>query len=154
MVSWLIAAGIGILMVSAVIKVAPFYIEFNNVKGLMTEIASEPGIKRASLGRIQTKIERYLLVNNLRGLEDTYYSTGKYDNSKKGKKKKSPFRLLRMKKGKSNRMLVVEYTIPEPWIGNLSFLMDFRHAVVLGEPDMEVEPPAKKEIKRPKIKLN
>ena len=152
LISWLIAAGFGILIVSAVLKVAPYYMEFNTVKNFMTNIASEPGIKRASPRQISAKIEKYLSINNLRGLEESYYSSGKYDQSR-GKKHKKPFKVMRMKKGK-NRKLTVEYTVPQPWIANLSFLIDFRHAVVLGEPDMKVAPPVKKEIKRQKIRLN
>jgi hypothetical protein len=152
LITWLIIAGLGILMVSAVVKVAPFYMEFNTVKNLMENIASEPGIKRASPSQINAKIEKYLAINNLRGLEASYYSSGIYNKSGK-KKKKKPFKVLRMKKGK-NRKLTVEYTVPQPWIAKLSFLMDFGHAVVLGEPKMEVAPPSKKQIKRQKIKLN
>ena len=47
MVAWMIGAGLAILIASAVIKVAPYYVEFNSVKGLMKSIASEPGIKNA-----------------------------------------------------------------------------------------------------------
>ena len=151
-ISWLIVAGLGILIASAVVKVVPFYIEFNTVKGFMKNIASEPGIKRASPTQIRIKIEKHLQVNNLRGLEASFYSSGTYDQTK-GKTKKKPFKIVRMKKQKL-RKLTVEYAVPQPWIANLSFLIDFRHAVVLGEPDMEVAAPAKKQIKRQKIRLN
>jgi len=152
LVSWLIVAGFGILTASAVVKVAPYYIEFNTVKGFMKRIAAEPGIKKASTRQINMKIEKHLQVNNLRGLEASYYSSGRYDQSK-GKKKEKPFKIYRLKKG-NNRKLTVVYEVPQPWVANLSFLIDFRHAVVLGEPEMKVEPPAKEEIKRDKIKLN
>ncbi len=152
LVSWLLAAALGVLLASAVVKVAPYYIEFNTVKGFMKNVASEPGAKRATIAQINVKIEKHLTINNLRGLEASYYSSGKYDQTK-GKKKHKPFKVIRMKKGK-NRKLTVEYTVPQPWLYNLSFLIDFRHAVVLGEPDMKVAPPAKEEIKRQKIRLN
>ena len=60
MVTWMIGAGFAILAASAVIKVAPLYVEFNSVKGLMKNIASEPGIKSADKRLIHSKIQKYM----------------------------------------------------------------------------------------------
>lgn len=130
MVTWMIGAGLGILAASAVIKVAPFYVEFNSVKGLMKNIASEPGIKNADKRVVNRKIEKYLNLNNLRSLEDSFYAS-----RTKGSGKKNPFKLTKLKKGNNRKKLTVEYPVVSNWVGNLSFLIDFKHSVVLGEPD-------------------
>jgi len=149
-ISWLLAAGLVVLVISAVAKIAPYYVEFNSVKGLMKEIASDSSMKKANMRMVNKKIEKYLNVNGLYALEQAYY------NSKPGTKPelktKNPFTLKRLKKA-NKRILMVDYDVPQPWIGNLSFLMNFRHAVVLGYPDEKVEL-KKKEQKRRVAKLN
>ncbi|HIQ15392.1 MAG TPA: DUF4845 domain-containing protein [Leucothrix sp.] len=136
LISWLLAAGLGILIASAIVKVAPYYVEFNNVKGLMKTMASEPSMKKANMRMINSKIAKYLNVNGLYALEQAY------NNSRPGthpdKKTKNPFTLTRLKKA-NKRILTVEYDVPQPWIGNLSFLINFKHAVVLGYPDEKVD---------------
>jgi len=129
LVTWLVVVGFGILAASAVVKIAPYYVEFNSVKGLMKSIASEPGIKKANLRQVNKRIEKYLNMNNLRSLEDSYYA------SRKDPRTKNPFKIVKLKKGKKRRKLSVEYPVKTPWVGNVSFLLDFKHSVVLGEPD-------------------
>jgi len=137
LVSWLIVAGLGIMIASAVVKVAPYYVEFNNVKGMMKVIAGSPGAKSANMRQINSKIEKHLNVNQLYALEDAYY------NSKPGtpakNKTKNPFTLKKLKKGKNKRVLTVQYDVPQSWIGNLFFLVKFQHSVLLGEPDVVIE---------------
>ena len=130
MLSWLMAAGVAVLLASAVVKVAPYYVEFNSVKGLMKSIASEPGIKNADKRQIYRKVENYLNLNNLRSLEDSYY--GSRD---KTKRIKNPFTITKLKKGAKRKLLTVEYPVKTNWFYNLNFLIDFKHSVVLGEPD-------------------
>lgn len=130
LVAWMIGAGFGILAASAVVKVAPYYMEFNTVKSLMKNIASEPGIKNADKRQINKKIENYLSLNNLRSLETSYYSS-----RKKGSGNKNPFKVTKLKKGNKRQKLSVEYPVTTNWVGNLSFLIDFKHSVILGEPD-------------------
>ena len=130
MVAMMLIAGFGILAASAVVKVAPYYMEFNTVKGMMKSIASEPGIKNADQRLIKSKIEKYMNTNNLRGLEKSYY-----ESNNKNSSKKNPFKVTRIKKSNNRKKLSVEYPIVTSWVGNLSFLMIFEHSVVLGEPD-------------------
>ena len=151
-ISWLMAAGLVVLVASAVIKVAPYYVEFNTVQGLMKSIASEPGMKKANMRMINSKIEKFLNVNSLYALEHAYY------NSKPGtrpsEKTKNPFTLTRLKKS-GKRILTVKYDVPEPWIRNLWFLIKFKHAVVLGYPDEKVELKDEPRQRRaPKVNLN
>jgi len=130
LITWLIMAGIGILLASAVVKVAPYYIEFNSVKNMMKDIAGESGIKSANKHQINSKVAKYLNVNNLRGLEKAFYASKSADG-----KTKNPFQIVRLKKGDNRKKLVVNYPVETPWISNLSFLIKFEHQVVLGEPD-------------------
>ena len=152
MISWLMGIGLVVLIASGVVKVAPYYIEFNSVKGLMKNIAGEAGIKKAGIRQINKKISKYLNVNNLSALEDAFYNSK--SSAQSGKKTKNPFTLSRLRK-QNKRILTVEYDVPQPWLGNLSFLMNFKHAVVLGYPDEKVEiKNDSKERKRQKISLN
>jgi len=152
LVSWLIVAGLGIMAASAVVKVAPYYVEFSNVKGMMKVIAGSPGAKKANLRQINTKIEKHLTVNQLYALENAYYNSRPGANPKT--KTKNPFTLKKARKG-SRRILTVEYDVPQSWIGNLFFLIKFKHAVVLGEPDAVIETKIDKASgERKKRKLN
>lgn len=136
LISWLIVASLGVMAASAVVKVAPYYVEFNNVKGMMRVIASTQGIKKANMRQINQKIEKHLTVNSLYALENAYYNSR--PNTPKKSKTKNPFTLKKDKKS-SRRILTVAYDVPQSWIGNLFFLIKFKHAVVLGEPDVVIE---------------
>ncbi|MEE9445493.1 MAG: DUF4845 domain-containing protein [Cocleimonas sp.] len=129
-ITWLVVAGFMILVASAVVKVAPYYIEFNSVKSMMKDIAGESGIKTANKHQINSKVAKYLNVNNLRGLEKVFYASKSRDG-----KTENPFSIVRLKKGDNRKKLTVNYPVETPWISNLSFLIKFEHAVVLGEPD-------------------
>lgn len=131
LISWLIVAGLSVTAISAVVKVAPYYIEFNDVKRFMNEIAAEPGIKSATKREVNAKVGRHLNVNGLYTLEKRYYAS----RSRKAGAPKNPFSITRMKKGNNRKKLTVTYAVPASWIGNLSFLMDFKYSVVLGEPN-------------------
>lgn len=153
LVSWLIIASIGVIATSAVVKVAPYYVEFNSVKGMMKNIASAQGVKKANMRQINQKIEKHLTVNSLYALEAAYYGSRAGTAAKN--KTENPFTLKKDKKT-SRRILTVTYDVPQSWIGNLFFLMKFKHAVVLGEPDVVIETKISKsegERKRPKINL-
>jgi hypothetical protein len=154
LITWLIVAGFGILTASAVIKVAPYYVEFHGVKNLMKGIASESGIKTANMRQVNARIERYLNVNSLYALEHAYYNSRPGTPAKS--KTKNPFKLKLLKKGKNRRALTVRYSVPQPWIGNLSFLVKFQHSVILGEPDEVIEMPPEEEgynARKPKLNL-
>jgi len=136
LVSWLIMAGLGVTAASAVVKGAPYYVEFNNVKGMMKNIASTQGIKKANMRQINQKIEKHLTVNSLYALESAYYNSR--SGTAKRNKTKNPFTLKKEKKS-SRRILTVTYDVPQSWIGNLFFLIKFKYAVVLGEPDVVIK---------------
>ena len=153
LVSWLIVASLGVIAASAIVKVGPYYVEFNSVKGMMKNIASTSGIKKANMRQINQKIEKHLTVNSLYALESAYYNSRSRTAAKN--KTKNPFTLKKDKKS-SRRILTVAYDVPQSWIGNLFFLIKFKHAVVLGEPDVVIETKIDKsegERKRSKINL-
>ena len=137
LVTWLILAGFGMLIASAVIKVAPYYVEFNSVKVMMKTIASSPGAKSANKRQINTMVEKHLNVNSLYALEYEYNHSKK--GTAKGKRTKNPFTLRKLTKGKTRKVLTVNYDVPIPWIKNLSFLIKFNHSVVLGDPNAKIE---------------
>lgn len=129
MITWMAGIGLFVLMTSGVVKVVPLYIEFNSVKVLMKTIASEPDIKNADKRQIKRKIAKHLDINNLSRLEKSISESGGKKSGKKG-----PFKIAKLKKG-NKRKLSVEYSATASWISNLSFLVNFKHSVILGEPD-------------------
>jgi len=120
LISWMIVAAVGILIMSAGLKIGPSYIEFNSVRSMMNSIASEPGIKTKSSQYVYSKINKYMDIN------------GMYNLTKISGKKK-PFKLSLMKKGNNRKRLRVNYEVKIPWLGNISYLLNFKYAVILGE---------------------
>ena len=120
LISWMIVAAIGILIMSAGLKIGPSYIEFNSVRSMMNSIAAEPGIKTKSSKYVYSQINKYMDINGL------------YNLAKISAKKK-PFKLSLMKKGNNRKRLRVNYEVKIPWLGNISYLLNFKYAVVLGE---------------------
>ena len=120
LISWMIVATIGILIMSAGLKIVPSYLEFNSVRSMMNSIAAEPGIKTKSSQYVYGQISKYMNVNSLYNLEKIFA-------------KKKPFKLSLMKRGNNRKRLRVNYEVKVPWLGNISYLLDFKYAVVLGE---------------------
>jgi len=124
LITWLIGISVGILIISAGLQVGPSYLEYNSVRGLMDSIAADPGSVKANKRELMAKVEKHLNINNLADLEKAYYAN-------KGSKE-NPFQIVKLKKG-NKRELTVEYGVTKPWLGNVSFLIDHKYAVVLGE---------------------
>ncbi|PWQ98959.1 DUF4845 domain-containing protein [Leucothrix arctica] len=123
LISWLIGISVGILIISAGLKVGPSYLEFNSVRSLMNNIAADAGSEKANRRELMAKVEKHLNINNLADLEKAYYSSkGSKDN---------PFQIVKLKKS-NKRELTVEYEVKKTWLGNLSFLIDHKYAVELG----------------------
>jgi hypothetical protein len=133
-ITWMIVAGFAVLVASAIVKVAPYYVEHYNVQKFMKVLASERNAKTMNKRQVFAKVEKYLNINSLYGLEQAYY-----DSRDRSKHVDNPFTLKKMKKGKNRQMLSVHYKVPVKWIGNLSFLIDFKHSVVMGEPNFKVK---------------
>ena len=153
LITWLVVAGFGILIASAVVKVAPYYVEFSSVQSMMKNIAASPKAKKGNRRQINKLIEGYLNVNNLYALEQAYILS---KSKSRETKIKNPFTITKLKKGNNRRALTVNYDVPQPWIGNLNFLIKFNHSVVLGEPDtkIEIKRVEKADPTKKKIKLN
>lgn len=128
LIAWMIGISVGILIVSAGLKIGPNYLEFHSVKSLMDGIAAEPGIEKRNKREIMARVEKYLNVNSLESLSKVYY------NGKSGKPgTKKPFSVVKLKKS-NKRELAVQYESVKPWLGNISFLMDYKYSVELGKP--------------------
>ena len=137
LISWFLFAGFGLFLTSAVAKIVPYYIEYNSIKTMMTEIASERGIQKAGKREIDVKVGKYLNINGINSLDRAY----KARSTSSKNKAKNPFKVKKIKKGKfkGKRILSVNYTVPQPWVGNVTFLLTFSHAVILGEPETAVK---------------
>ncbi|PWQ97726.1 DUF4845 domain-containing protein [Leucothrix pacifica] len=127
LISWMIGIAVGILIISAGLKIGPNYLEYHSVKSFMDGIASEPGIEKRNKREILTRVERYLNVNSLESLSRAYY------DGKSGKPgTKQPFEIVKLKKS-NKRELAVQYQVKKSWLGNVSFLMDYQYSVELGK---------------------
>ncbi len=120
LISWIVVAAIGILIMSAGLKIGPAYLEFHSVRSMMNSIAEEPDIKTKSSRYIYSQLNKYMNINGMYTLE-------------KISAKKNPFKVYIMKKGKNKKRLRVKYEVRIPWMGNISYLLDFKYAVTLGE---------------------
>ena len=127
LISWMIMISVAILIVSGALKVGPNYVEYNSVKSFMDGIAAEPGIERQNKREILSRVERYLNINGMESLSQVYYEgkTGKGGA-------KNPFSVVKLRKS-NKRELMVEYEVKKPWLGNLSFLMNYKYSVELGK---------------------
>jgi hypothetical protein len=123
LITWLIGISVGILIVSAGLKIGPSYLEYNSVRTLMNKVASDAGAEKANKRELMAKVEKHLNINNLADLEKAYYA------AKGGKN--NPFQIVKLKKG-NKRELTVEYKVEKSWLGNVSFLIDHKYAVELG----------------------
>jgi hypothetical protein len=124
LISWMIGISVGILIISAGLKIGPNYIEYHSVKSFMNGIASEPGVEKKNKREIMASIERYLNINGMEGLSKAYYA---------GKSSKdNPFKVVKLKKS-NKRELAVQYEVKKSWLGNISFLMDYEYSVELGK---------------------
>ena len=124
LISWMIGVAVGILIISAGLKIGPIYLEHHSVKSFMNSIAAEPGIEKKNKREIMASIERYLNINSMESLSKAHYE------AKLGKDK--PFQVVKLKKG-NKRELAVQYEVKKSWLGNVSFLMDYKYSVELGK---------------------
>ena len=131
LISWMIGIAVGILILSAGLKIGPHYIEYNSVKSFMNAIASEPGAKTMKKREIMARVEKYLNVNSMDSLSKSYY------DSKGGSRNvEKPFKIVQIKKG-NKRQLTVDYKSETPWLANIAFLLDFKYQVELGSSEQQ-----------------
>ncbi|PID46896.1 MAG: hypothetical protein CSB47_01570 [Proteobacteria bacterium] len=129
LITWMIGIAVGILIMSAGLKIGPSYLEYYSVRSFMNGIAAEHGIENKNRREIMAKVERYLNVNGMDGLSKAYYEGRRGQSGKK-----QPFNIVKLKKG-NKRELTVEYEVVKPWLGNISFLLSHKYAVELGTPN-------------------
>ena len=120
LITWMIIATIAILMFSAAIKIGPSYLEHNSVRSMMKSIASEPGIKDKNKRYVYAQVNKYININGMYTLE-------------KAMAKDKVFKVSELREGNRRKRLSVHYEVKKHWLGNLSYLMDFKYSVILGE---------------------
>jgi hypothetical protein len=119
-ITWMIVAAIGILIFSAALKIAPSYIEYNSVRSMMDSIAAEPGIKDKSKRYVYGQVYKYININGMYSLEEAM-------------SKQKVFKVSVLRKGNNRKRLTAHYEVRKHWLGNLSYLIDFKYSVILGE---------------------
>jgi hypothetical protein len=86
----------------------------------MDNIAAEPGIKDKSARYIYSQVNKYIDINGMYTLEEAM-------------RKQKIFKVSVLKKGHNRKRLTAHYEVRKHWLGNLSYLIDFKYSVVLGE---------------------
>lgn len=119
-ITWMIIATVAILMFSAAMKIGPSYLEHNAVRSMMKSIAAEPGIKDKSSRYVYAQVNKYININGMYTLEKAMAHT-------------KVFKVSELRKGNRRKRLSAHYEVKKHWLGNLSYLMDFKYSVILGE---------------------
>ena len=119
-ITWMIVATVAILMFSATMKIGPSYLEHSSVRSMMKSIAAEPGIKDKSSRYVYAQVNKYININGMYTLEKAMANT-------------KVFKVSELRKGNRRKRLTAHYEVKKHWLGNLSYLMDFKYSVILGE---------------------
>lgn len=110
---WLATASMAVFILVTVVKIAPAFIEFNSVKTLVEDIASDTVTVKKGRMAIMRKVDDYLNINGLYTIQKDYFS-------------------IKPVNGKKNvYALTVDYQVRKPWLANIDFLIDFNHAAEL-----------------------
>ena len=120
LITWMVVATVAILMFSAAMKIGPSYLEHNSVRSMMRSIAAEPGINDKSKRYVYAQVDKYININGMYGLEKAMANT-------------KVFKVTELRKGKRRKRLTAHYEVKKHWLGNISYLMDFKYSVILGE---------------------
>lgn len=110
---WLATAAMAVFLLVTAVKIAPAFIEFNSVKSLVEDIASDTVTVKKGRMAIMRKVDDYLNINGLYTIQKDYFSIQPVDG------KKNVF------------ALTVNYQVRKPWLANIDFLIDFNHAAEL-----------------------
>ncbi len=121
-ITWMIVVTVATLIFSAAIKIGPSYLEYHSVRSMMDSIAAEPGIKDKSKRYIYGQVRKYMNINGMYTLEKAMSDS-----------KTKIFKVSELRKGHRRKRLSAHYEVKKHWIGNLSYLIDFKYSVILGE---------------------
>ena len=114
-ITWMIGISIlGFLVVTG-IKLAPVYLQYNNIKGIVDELASNPSTKEANKRILRVAIDKRLNINML---DDQLSSKN--------------FEFLKIKGSKDRRKIRVKYDVQKPWFANLDFIAKFDYSKEIG----------------------
>ncbi len=113
-VSWLVAAAIFIFLAITGIKLAPVYIEYYTIKGMVDEFARKPETKRANKRMLRSAIDKRLNINSL----DKHLSAKNFQIENIG--------------GSKRRQIRVQYEVRKPWFANLDFIATFDYNKEIG----------------------
>lgn len=108
--SWVVVIGFVILIFVTGVRLAPVYAEYFAVKSLMDKIVKDPAITASNTQALRRKLDDYLNVNGMYTIQKEYFS------------------LQNIPERQNKKALVVDYEVRKPWIGNIDFLLTFKHA--------------------------
>lgn len=108
--SWISVLSVLILAFVTGIKLVPVYVEFYSVQSLMKKIAEDPAISAVNTQALRGKLDDYLNINGMYTIQREHFS------------------VQAMPENKNAKVLMVDYEVRKPWLGNIDFLMTFHHA--------------------------
>lgn len=114
-ISWMLGSAIFIFLAITGVKLAPVYIEYQTIKGMVDELAADPDTKRASKRMFSSSLDKRLNINSL----DRQLSS-------------KNFELRKIKGSKNAREIAVNYEVRKPWFANLDFIASFNYVKEIG----------------------
>lgn len=108
--SWTVVLSVVILAFVTGIKLVPVYVEFYSVQSMMKKIVQDPAISATNTQALRGKLDDYLNINGM-------YTV-----------KREHFSVQPIAENKNAKALIVNYEVRKPWLGNIDFLMTFKHA--------------------------
>ena len=113
-VSWLVGVAIFLFLGITGIKLAPVYMEYYTIKGMVDEFAENPETRKANKRMLRDAIDRRLNINSL----DRHLSAKNFTIEKI--------------KGSKRRQITVQYDVRKPWFANLDFIATFNYTKEIG----------------------
>ena len=107
-IGMILTAGVAGLIVFAVLRLIPVYLEFMSVGGVLTSVHAEYNDTNASVQEIKTAISKGVDMNRIEAVKAT------------------DFKVSRAGKG---YLVSITYSHKVPYIANVSFVVDFEKSV-------------------------
>jgi hypothetical protein len=114
-ISWLMGISILVFVGMTALKLVPVYIQYQTVKGLVDEFATNPGTLKANKRELRSALDKRLNVNML----DDQLSSKNFD-------------IIKIKGANNRRKIHVKYDVQKPWFSNLDFIAKFEYSKEIG----------------------
>ncbi|MFC6632151.1 DUF4845 domain-containing protein [Microbulbifer taiwanensis] len=117
--SWLLVVAVFGFILTCVSKMGPAYIDARYVDEGLKALAENPGLRDMSRGDIKKELDRFFLINNVRG---------------------EPTKAVKIIRGADSMLVSVDYELRQPLIYNIDVIMKFDKQLNTAKPELCCEP--------------